>query len=60
LSDLSLSIKAKRELDAQEVEQWSNLKNREKAIRGLEKGFEDVLKKSGLPGFEITVKVSIK
>lgn len=60
MPELSLSIKAKRELDDEESEQWSNLKNREKTIRGLEKGFEEALKKFGLPGFEITVKVRVK
>lgn len=47
-------------MDYEESGQWSKLRNREKTLNELAKGFEEVLKKSGLVGFEVVVKAVIK
>ena len=56
---IHLSIKATREMDEEETERWHKLKHKEKAIRELEKGFSELLKKSSLGAFDLKVKVKI-
>lgn len=59
LVEIQLTIKASRTLESDESEHWSRLKNKEKTLSGLAKGFEEKLQKE-LVGYDLNVKVSIK
>lgn len=59
MAEIQITIKANRTMDSEEFEHWSRLKNKEKTLIGLAKGFEEKLQKT-LAGYDLNVKVVIR